>query len=236
MVLENETRIEHPVQDYTNTHFHHGRITISVHGRETVTSAIKANDRFFITVANNGKLLYNHDSTIRSFRVPGFIPTRAAEKAEKRHQKKMFLATGFLESAAECLRSANYQLCIYMLHQVVEQCCISLIRVYLAYNSDIHNLYRLLNICDSFSPELSQFFLKRSEEGRRLFDLMVKSYSAARYKDDFIAEQLDAEMLYAQVAAFLKMTEALCQDKVEALALDAERYKQSKTEGEVFGK
>ncbi|MET1055952.1 MAG: hypothetical protein ABWY16_11635, partial [Pedobacter sp.] len=52
MVVENETRIEHPVQDYANTHFHHGSITILVHGKETVTSAIKANDRLIITVAN----------------------------------------------------------------------------------------------------------------------------------------------------------------------------------------
>ena len=62
---------------------------------------------------------------------------------------------------------------------------------------------------------------------------MVSSYSAARYKDDFVVEQPDAERLYNQVAAFLKMADVLCQDKIEALALDAEVYRQLKTESEV---
>lgn len=140
-----------------------------------------------------------------------------------------FLAAGFLESAQQCLITENYSLCIYMLHQVVEQCCIGLIGVHLAYKSDIHNLYRLLHLCDCFSPELSSFFLEQGKEGNRLFDLMVKSYSAARYKDDFQAEQSDAAKLYTQVAAFMKLAEGLCQDKIEALALDAEIYRRPKS-------
>lgn len=140
----------------------------------------------------------------------------------------MSLATGFLESASGYLSTGKYELCIYMLHQVVEQCCSGLIGVHLAYRSDIHNLYRLLRLCDIFSPALSQFFLQQNEEGRRLFDLMVKSYCGARYQDDFKAGQSDAEKLYSQVAAFLKMAEVICKDKIEALAMDAEVYKQSK--------
>ena len=233
MIVENEIRIEHPVQDYANTHFHHGKITILVHGKETVTAAIRANDRFFITAAKQGKLMYSYDPAIASFQVPAYIPTRAAQKAEKRRIQKMFLATGFLESAKQCFIKENYPLCIYMLHQVVEQCCIGLIGVHLAYRSDIHNLYRLLHLCEIFSAETSQFFLEQGQEGIRLFDLMVKSYSAARYKDDFQAERSDAETLYAKVAAFLKLSEGLCKNKIEALALDAEIYKQHKSQREV---
>ncbi|CAM4411839.1 HEPN domain-containing protein [Pedobacter westerhofensis] len=233
MVIESATRIENHVQDYANHHFPYGTITILVHGKETITEAVRANNRFFITVANSGKLLYSADPTIKSFRVPDFIPTRAAEKAKKHYRRRMALAAGFLESAMECLRKGNYHLCVFMLHQVVEQCCICMIRVHLAYRSDIHNLYRLLRLCDSFSPAMSGLFLGEGEEGRRLFELMVSSYSAARYKDDFVVEQPDAERLYNQVAAFLKVADVLCQDKIEALALDAEVYRQLKTESEV---
>lgn len=61
---------------------------------------------------------------------------------------------------------------------------------------------------------------------------MVRSYSGARYQDDFRVEQPDAEKLYSQVAAFLNMADVLCQDKIEALALDAEVYKRLKSESD----
>lgn len=226
MITESPTRIEHEVQNYANDHFQQGTITLLVHGKETLTEAVRANNRFFISVANSGELLYSQDGMIRSFQVPDFIPTQAAVKARKHYLHREDIAMGFLESALACLRTGKYHLSLFMLHQVVEQCCIALIRVHLAYRSDIHNLYRLLRLCDSFSPALSGFFLQEIEGGRRLFDLLVKSYSAARYNDDFTVEQSDAEKLYNQVAAFLKLTGTLCIGKIDALAMAAEVYKQ----------
>jgi len=230
MVTENVNRVEHHVQDYCNSHFRHGVITIIVHGKDTVIESIRANNRFFITVANSGELLYNHDSFIHSFQVPCFIPTKAADKAAMHYNRSKDLAKGFLDSAMECLRSCKYHLCVFMLHQVVEQCCIGMIRVYLGYRSDIHNLYRLLSLCNSFSTGLSSVFLERNERSKRLFDIMVKSYTAARYQDHFLVIQSDAEELYDQVSCFLKLTEDLCTEKIELLAADAAAYKQLKVE------
>jgi len=228
MVMENESRIEHPVQDYVNTHFQYGSITILVHVKETVTAAMKANDRFFITITNGGKLMYSHDQTITSFQVSAYIPTRAADKAMKHHQRCFDLAKGFLEGAFGYLRTAKYSLCLFMLHQVVEQSCSGMIRVYLSYKSDMHNLYRLLSLCDSFSPGLSKFFLGESGEGRILFDLMVRSYAGARYWDNFQVDQASAEKLSQQVSAFFEIAEKLSLQKIEALALEAELHKQTR--------
>ena len=225
MILENETRIEHHVQDYVNEHFRHGMITILVHGKDAVREEINANNRFFITVSNFGELLYCSDRMLKSFQVPGYVPTRAAAKASKHFSHHLTLASGFQESAKECLRTSKYHLSVFMLHQVVEQCCIALIGVHISYKSDIHNLRRLLHLCDIFSPELSRVFLNEAEEGRRLFELILRSYSAARYRDDFIVTQSDAEKLYSQVSAFLEMTEVLCVNKIADLEVEAEDYK-----------
>jgi len=233
MITESSTRIEHEVQNYVNDHFHHGTITALVHGKETLIEAVRSNSKFFITVANNAELIYSKDSTIKSFQVPAFIPTQAAIKAKKHHNHRQMLATGFLESALECIHKGKHNLAAFMLHQVVEQSCIALIRVHLAYRSDIHNLYRLLRLCDSFSPAISGFFLDESEEGRRLFDILAKSYSGARYKDDFCVGPADATRMYYQVAAFLRLTTALCNDKIDSLAIEAEVYKQLQKEREV---
>lgn len=76
------------------------------------------------------------------------------------------------------------------------------------------------------------FFCGR-EEDKRLFDIMVKSYSAARYKDDFDVEQSDAAQLYLQVSLFLDLADLMCGDKIEALSKEAESYKQLIEESEV---
>ena len=61
MVTESITRIEYEVQDYSNAHYKQGTITILCHAKETIQEAWKANNRFFITVCNEGKLIYSHD-------------------------------------------------------------------------------------------------------------------------------------------------------------------------------
>ncbi|MET1054518.1 MAG: hypothetical protein ABWY16_04360, partial [Pedobacter sp.] len=63
---------------------------------------------------------------------------------------------------------------------------------------------------------------------KRLFDIMVKSYTAARYQDHFLVIRSDAEALYDQVSCFLKLTEDLCTEKIELLAAEAAAYKQLK--------
>ncbi|MGQ7855505.1 HEPN domain-containing protein [Pedobacter sp. WC2501] len=170
---------------------------------------------------------------VQPFQAIGLIPTQGAVKAQKHYNHRFPLATGFLKSAKECLTNQHYNLSAFMAHQVVEQCCIVLIRVYLAYRSDIHNLYRQLRMCDSFSPAPSRLFLSGIEEDKRLFDIMVKSYSAARYKDDFKVDQADAEQIFTRVSTFLKLTEIMCGDKIKSLAKVAESYTQLKKEREV---
>ncbi|RZK64455.1 MAG: hypothetical protein EOO92_27490, partial [Pedobacter sp.] len=83
MVIEGTTRIEHGVQDYVNTHFNHGKITILVHSQESVETAIAGNNRFFITVFNTGIQLYSHDGTLNLF--PEYILDKkiSLEKARK---------------------------------------------------------------------------------------------------------------------------------------------------------
>lgn len=219
MVIEGAGRIEHIVQDYASSHFQQGAITILVHGKDTLAEAVRSNNRFFITVINKGKLLYSHDPMIKSFQVPDYIPTRAADKAQKHYHRSITLATGFLESAQECLRNEKPHLSMFMLHQVVEQCCIGMIRIHLGYKSDIHHLYRLLYLCESFSPAISGLLLSNDQEQKRLFDLLAISYSAARYQDNFVVCQADAEKLYHRVAAFLKFADELCLDQIERMAL-----------------
>lgn len=214
MVTEADTRIEHQVQDFANNHFHNGKITILVHGRETICKALKANSKFFLTIFNHGQLIYAKDDLPQSVAFQTYIPIHAALEAQRHFDQRFLMATGFLASAKDCLLKENYSLCAFMAHQVIEQCCIALIRVHLAYRADIHNLYRLLSLCEVFSSAPSKLFLSGRNGDKRLLDIIVKSYLAARYKDDFQVSKTDAEQIFLTVSVFVKLTERMCVEEI----------------------
>lgn len=219
-ITETATRIDYEMQDFANADYQHGTITIIGHGRRSVIEAVQQNSRFFISVLSYGKLLYSKDGLFDNDAISVFIPTKGAIKAIKHYEHRIPLADGFLMCASECLEKQQFAICAFMLHQAVEQTCICLLRIHIAYRSEFHNLYRLLRLCTCFSEKPLQFFLSTAED-ERLFKLMAKSYSASRYKDDFSVSRQDAERLYQKVASFVSLAKEMCNEKIELLAQSA---------------
>ena len=128
MVIEGLTRIEHGVQNYVDTHFSSGKISILVHSRDSVETAIAANNRFFINVLNTGSQIYSHHSTLNLFPKYQLDAKISLEKARKHLYHRIPMAQGFLDGTGECLSTEKYNVCVFMLYQVVEQSCIAMIR------------------------------------------------------------------------------------------------------------
>lgn len=218
MVVEGTTRIEHGVQDFVNTHFYHGKITILVHSRETMEEAISANSRFFIHAFNTGILLYNHEGILNLF--PQYIldEKQSLQKARVHFNHRIPMAKGFLVGAAECYSNRKYNVSVFMLHQTVEQCCIALIRIFMSYRADIHHLGKLLDLCCCFSEQPKEIFLN-NEENSRLFKVLMDSYLHARYRDNFNVDIDDADDLYRLVKTFFDLSKKLCEERINELSL-----------------
>ena len=222
-ITETATRIDYEMQDFANSYYQHGTITVISHGRQSVMDAVQQNSRFFIGVLTYGKLLYSKDGLLDHDPISSFIPTNGAIKALRHYEHRIPLANGFLMCASECLEKQQFGICAFMLHQAVEQTCICLLRVNIAYRSEFHNLYRLLRLCTCFSEKPFQLFLSTPED-ERLFGIMAKSYSGSRYKDDFTVSRQDAERLYQRVASFLLLAKEMCNEKIALLAKSASDY------------
>lgn len=233
MVTETSVRIDHEVQEFTNVRYRKGNVSIICHGQESILEAIKANNRFFMTVYTSGKLLYSHDGMSHFDFTGKFIPTQSANKAQKHFNHRMPLAEGFLHGAGECLAKKDFNISAFMLHQVVEQCCILLIRVHLAYRSEVHNLLRMLRLCGSFSDKPIKTFLSGNREDERLFDLLMKSYSGSRYGTGFSVSGDDAQSLFDRTSFFVSLVKDMCRAKIEELEHGGLLYKELKGESEV---
>lgn len=233
MVTESVTRIDHEVQEYANTHYPFGSITILSHGQRTIGEAINDNNKFFITVYNQGQLLYSHNGMSNLDFNRKFIPTQSANKAQKHFDHRIQLAEGFLHGSGECLAHQDYTIGTFLLHQVVEQCCIVLIQVHLAYRSEIHNLLRMLCLCRSFSDRPIKAFLSDSAEDERLFNLLLKSYSGSRYASGFSISQHDAQVLFERTSSFVVLVKEMCAAKIQELTHEALLFQEFQETGEV---
>ncbi|QDW24742.1 HEPN domain-containing protein [Pedobacter sp. KBS0701] len=225
-ISETATRIDYEMQDFANSYYQHGTITVISHGRQSVMDAVQQNSRFFISVLTYGKLLYSKDGLLDGDVLPPYIPAKGAIKALRHYEYRIPLADGFLMCASECLENEQFGICAFMLHQAVEQACICMVRVHIAYRSEFHNIYRLLRLCTCFSEKPFQLFLSTPED-ERLFAIMAKSYSGSRYKDDFTVSRQDAERLYQRVASFLLLAKQMCNEKIALLAKSASDSMQS---------
>lgn len=105
-----------------------------------------------------------------------------------------------------------------------------MIKIFLGYRCGIHNLNRQLNICESFSSIPLKIFLSDDENDIRLFEILVTSYSAARYQENFILYKKDAKDLITKASEFVKIADDLCQTKFNELQTQLIEYENLKAD------
>ncbi|QNK64545.1 HEPN domain-containing protein [Pedobacter sp. PAMC26386] len=233
MVTESSNRIGHEVQSFANENYEYGTITILSHGKKSLLEAVQANNRFFITVLEKGQLIYSMGGMIDLDFNVSYIPTQAGVRARENLEPRIQLADGFLKGATECLKAQNYNVCAFMLHQVVEQCFNAFILVFLGYRSNIYNLHRMLRLCGCFSKEPKACFLSGTSEDERLFKVLVRSYSSTRYEDGFLVNRNDAAQLFEKVSVFFYLTKRMCEGEIIKLEKDALLFKEARRKMEV---
>jgi HEPN domain-containing protein len=222
MVTPGTSRPEKEAQDYANTHFHKGSVTLLVHSREAVNAALTTGQNFFVTVCNTGVVLYRQGGlTMLDVDLPQANPAGAIQEAERYYHSHSENTKGFIRSAATCLDAESYGAAVFLMHQVMEQACMALIRLHLGYRADIHNIGRLLSLCKCFSNKAGEIFPRTSKSEQRLFKVLTDSYSGARYNNSFKVTKEDAVALHAQVSNFLALSDTLCLRRLNVLRVAA---------------
>ncbi len=212
MTTESGTRMENGIQDFLNAHYPEAKVIVQAHGQETIKKSLASSHIFFSKVLNRGVLLYSADGVLYSNQVEETNLQKQLQSARSHWHHRFEMAMGFMNSINTVIGDGYYNVCVFLMHQVVEQACIGLIWVFMGYKSDMHNLRRLLYICACFSKRPMQHFLAVPADAD-LLALMMKSYSAARYKEDFHIEEKDARRLLYLVEGFLSIAENMCAEK-----------------------
>ncbi|MXV52462.1 HEPN domain-containing protein [Pedobacter sp. HMF7647] len=214
LITKENARIEHEVQEFVDHRYRNGKLTILAHGKETVGEGIARGNLFFTSVCRYGFQLYSSSGLCLCFDYPEEnFETNLAECSSNAYQR-LEMASSFLTAAEKSLYEEHYAACLFLLHQVVEQACLALIRLFMAYRADTHNLSRLLELTECFS-ESAAYFPRELPEDQRLFRMLMKSYSDCRYKDAFEINDEDAQSLFKRVSGFFAALKSLCHNRLE---------------------
>jgi len=216
VITQGSTRIENGMQEFINGHYKEAIMLVLAHGGETLDKNTAYCNPFFSTIFNNGLLLYNADGVMYNSERPAVNPEKRLAEAVSQWYHRCDMAAGFKRSIDQIMEDGFYNVAVFLMHQVVEQACIGMIWVFMGYKSDMHNLKRLLYICGCFSKRPMQHFLA-NEADECLLGLLMKSYSAARYKDDFKVAEQDGKRLQQLTDGFLELAKQMCNKKFKEM-------------------
>lgn len=214
VVTEEATRIENGMQEFVNQHYAAAKVIVLAHGQATLKQSPRMCNEFFKAVLRNGVLRYSADGILQHTEEEPINLQSHLDRAKSNWRHRYNMANGFLKAAGNALDNGFYNVCLFLLHQVVEQFCIGIIWVFMGYRSDMHNLRRLLYLCACFSKQPLQHFIS-TPENDKLLTLMMESYSHARYKNDYTVLDTHAHRLYDLVHGFVELSKELCNTKLE---------------------
>lgn len=103
------------------------------------------------------------------------------------------------------------------LHQIVEQSCLSLIRVFLGYSPNHFSLGHLFTLCEYFTTITADFFPRKTQEDKSMFKLLKQQPSALRFSKANDAEYLYYQLLEERCCKFKNQANVLVQKELNRL-------------------
>lgn len=79
----------------------------------------------------------------------------------------------------------QHAMAAFMLHQSAEQALRTLLKAGTGYHANTHSIDRLVRYAGLVSYQLPGIFPQRTQEEKRLFNLLQKAYIDTRYKEDY---------------------------------------------------
>jgi predicted nucleotidyltransferase/HEPN domain-containing protein len=191
------------------------RLSIILHSVDEVKDAIKNNRYFFVDIKKEGILLYSSGR----FRLPPVKELNIKQrkgKAEKSFEDWFQNASEFYDYFQIGFEKESYKMAAFHLHQAAENFYHTVLLVFTDYKPKTHDLDELGIKVDRLSAEFKGIFPKKTDEEKRLFNLLKQAYVRARYDMGYKITREELEYLAQRVKKLQSATEKACKEKIES--------------------
>ena len=191
-------------------------VTILLHRVRNIIKLYGDQQYFFWNVFKNAQRI--HIDAYRS-------PIIWAKNPEKRYVKSTSAYAGDRRNVTASIwdliynndQYFSYEVRMCSLHQIVEQICLSLIRVFLGYTPNHFSLGYLFELCEYFTSLTSEYFPRNSRDEKNMFKLLKKNPNTLRFSRRNSFDYLYYGLMEDRCRDFMKEAEVLIQKELERL-------------------
>jgi len=167
-------------------------VTLLIHNVAELKTEQADQKYFFHKVISSGQQVYlntEHQMILNSVTPQ---QRNVAPAIEYLHYRNT-IANILLEHVADGYDSSYTHLTGILLHHVVEQACLAMIRLFLGYSPNYFSIGYLLEICEHFSPEIANFFPTRTDQDLRILKQLSRQPWTLRYsgKDSISTDEME---------------------------------------------
>jgi hypothetical protein len=194
-----------------------GRCTVTVvmHSKKSLHQKAGDQQHFFYQVMQRSELLFQETSK-PPFLPFNEVPTRNIKSAKMYWQQRDRTKEFLMEAEAMDGGGAT-KIHVYLMHLVIEQTCLGLIRLFLGYMPNHHNLSFLFELCEYFTSLTAELFPRETQKDKELLKILSGHTYSLRYGfiDDVATH--DYEVLNNRYYEFVERADKLAATELERL-------------------
>lgn len=190
-------------------------ITIIAHDIDFFNQRLRKGQYFFSDIKKEGISLYD-SGNFQLVEEKELTSKERKHFAEEDFKHWFNSANEFFDLFHYAYEKHNYNKAAFLLHQTTENLYNTILLVLTRYKPNTHDLKKLNARAASIEPSLLKIFPQGTEEEKRRFELLRKAYVDARYNKNYIITSEELIWLAERVKVLQKMTQEICQKKIDS--------------------
>ena len=176
-------------------------VTILLHKGKSGNYLTPHQTFFYHEVLTKGYNVYERENMPPNI-VFNEVPKRNVDYIRSYWKNRNIIADNFINSQNQIDLLERAVVHEAMMHTAVEQICLGLINVFLGYHPNHFSLAYLFEICEIFTPLVSEIFPQTTGEDKRLFDLLKTHPGSLRWLKLKNSSRIDTELLAKRCKLF----------------------------------
>lgn len=192
--------------------------TVLIHHVQSLKNLCHDQQFFFWRIMQNGELLF------QDIKNPVYLnisetPKRNLKSATNYSANRMYIMStiwNWVYNDDDV--SSSYEVKMSALHQIVEQTCLSLIRVFTGYTPNHFAMEYLFTLCEYFTSITADFFPRQTKEEKSIFKLLKQQPSTLRFSRCNEVDYILYQLLEERCGKFMKQAEILIKNESDRLS------------------
>lgn len=199
----------------------HTPFSILIDSLDFVNEKLDEGRYFYADIRREGIMLYDsQNSTLHPVGKPNTAKLKQMAKEDLSNwmEKAKIALEDYQNNFDKGVKSGAYSnKAAFHLHQVAESLFTAIQLVFTGYRPKTHDLQKLLSYSVKCEPTLKEIFPFKTNEEKRLFELLRKAYIDARYRKDYKITQKELDYLAQRLKVLQEKIKTVCEKRIEEL-------------------